>query len=228
MAQQRPSSPTGGGVVVRALGNQRARHRGTSTRTAPEANAPEGISAESATTAPLLFPLSSTSADELRRTAGRLADWVAAHEDVALPDLAYTLARRRAHRPVRTAVIASSRPELTKALREVADGDTPYQAAAGQDDRGPVWVFSGQGSQWAQMGAELLANEPVFAATVAAAEPLIARESGFSVTEAMTASQIVTGHRPDPADPVHHAGRVGRRHALVRGAPRRGHRAFPR
>ena len=28
-------------------------------------------------TAPLLFPLSSTSADELRRTAGRLADWVA-------------------------------------------------------------------------------------------------------------------------------------------------------
>ena len=152
-----------------------------------------GRSAESSTTAPLLFPLSSTSADELRRTAGRLADWVAAHDDVALPDLAYTLARRRAHRPVRTAVIASSRPELTEALREVADGDTPYQAAVGQDDRGPVWVFSGQGSQWAQMGAELLATEPVFAATVAAAEPLIARESGFSVTEAMTAPQIVTG-----------------------------------
>ena len=75
---------------------------------ASEAAAPEDISAESAMTAPLLFPLSSTSADELRRTAGRLADWVQAHDDVALPDLAYTLARRRAHRPVRTAVIASS------------------------------------------------------------------------------------------------------------------------
>ena len=78
-------------------------------------------------------------------------------------------------------------------MREVADGDTPYQAAVGQDDRGPVWVFSGQGSQWAPMGAELLATEPVFAATVAEAEPLIARESGFSVTEAMSASQTVTG-----------------------------------
>ena len=33
----------------------------------------------------------------------------------------------------------------------------------------------------------------MFAATVAQAEPLIARESGFSVTEAMTAPQIVTG-----------------------------------
>jgi polyketide synthase 5 len=143
--------------------------------------------------APLLFPLSSSSADELRRSAGRLADWVQAHDDVALPVLAYTLARRRAHRPVRTAVIASGRSELTEALLEVADGDTPYQAAVGQDDRGPVWVFSGQGSQWAQMGTELLAKEPVFAATVAQLEPLIAGESGFSVTEAMTAPATVTG-----------------------------------
>ncbi|MGH3524181.1 MAG: acyltransferase domain-containing protein, partial [Mycobacterium sp.] len=148
---------------------------------------------EAVTRAPLLFALSSTSTDELRRTAGRLADWVQAHEDVAMPDLAYTLARRRAHRPVRTAVIAGSRPELTDALRQVADGDTPYQAAVGRDDRGPVWVFSGQGSQWAAMGADLLATEPVFAATVAQAEPLIARESGFSVTNAMSAPQIVTG-----------------------------------
>src|SRR5271170_7406898 len=43
------------------------------------------------------------------------------------------------------------------------------------------------------MGADLLATEPVFAATVAQAEPLIARESGFSVTEAMTTPEIVTG-----------------------------------
>ena len=159
----------------------------------PDTNAQHNGEVEAATTGPQLFPLSSTSADELRRTAGRLADWVQAHDDVVLPDLAYTLARRRAHRPVRTAVIASSQPELTEALREVADGDTPYQAAVGQDDRGPVWVFSGQGSQWAAMGAQLLATEPVFAATVAQAEPLIARESGFSVTEAMSAPQIVTG-----------------------------------
>ena len=30
----------------------------------------------------------------------------------------------------------------------------PDQAAVGTDDRRPVGVFSGQGSQWAQMGAE--------------------------------------------------------------------------
>jgi polyketide synthase 3/4 len=140
----------------------------------------------------LLFPLSATSADELRVTSRRLAEWVEEH-DIVLSDLAYTLARRRAHRPVRTAVAASSLDELSAALRDVADDGTPYQRAVGQDDRGPVWVFSGQGSQWPRMGAGLLATEPVFAATIAAMEPVIASESGFSVTEAMSAPQTVTG-----------------------------------
>ena len=54
-------------------------------------------------------------------------------------------------------------------------------------------MFSGQGSQWAGMGAALLATEPAFAAAVAEAEPLIAREAGFSVTEAMSAPETVTG-----------------------------------
>ena len=33
-----------------------------------------------------------------------------------------------------------------------------------------MWVFSGQGSQWAEMGKDLLANEPVFAETIAVVE----------------------------------------------------------
>jgi mycocerosic acid synthase len=155
--------------------------------------APEA-SAESGTDRPQLLALSSSSADGLRQTVRRLAEWVEEHPDsVALSDLAYTLARRRTHRPVRTAVVAATVPELVDGLREVADGDLLYEAAVGQGDRGPVWVFSGQGSQWAAMGADLLANEPVLAATVAAVEPVIAQESGFSVTEAMTAPQTVTG-----------------------------------
>ncbi|OSC39379.1 sulfolipid-1 biosynthesis phthioceranic/hydroxyphthioceranic acid synthase [Mycobacterium decipiens] len=142
----------------------------------------------------LLFPLSASSQDALRQSAERLADWVDAQEPGLAPaDLAYTLARRRGYRPVRSAVLASTATELTEALREVAHGETPYPPAVGRDDRGPVWVFSGQGSQWATMGTDLLANEPVFAATVAEIEPLVAAESGFSVTEAMTAPQVVTG-----------------------------------
>ena len=141
-----------------------------------------------------LFVLSSTSADELRRTADRLTEWLERQPDpVSLTDLGYTLARRRGHRTVRAAVVASDLKEVCAGLQDIVTGDTPFPEKVGQDDRGPVWVFSGQGSQWAQMGAELLATEPAFAASVARLEPLIQGESGFSVTEAMSAPETVTG-----------------------------------
>src|SRR5665213_3220414 len=108
---------------------------------------------------PVLFPVTSSSAEGLQETAGRLADWVEAQpSELATPDLAYTLARRRGHRSVRTAVLAGTSAELVAALREVANGDAICQEVVGRDERGPVWVFSGQGSQCAAMGAELLGN----------------------------------------------------------------------
>lgn len=158
-----------------------------------QAPATEGVAGSRGRTGSALFALSATSAEALRQTAGRMADWLADRADVDLTDLAYTLARRRAHRPVRTAVLADDRVSLIAGLREIADGEVPYEPAVAQDDRGPVWVFSGQGSQWAAMGAGLLASEPAFAAAVAEIEPLIAGESGFSVTEAMTGADVVTG-----------------------------------
>jgi polyketide synthase 5 len=189
--------PTNGGQPRRASVSSYG-YSGTNVHAVVE-QAPPIISADDEqctppTEGPLLFPLSSTSAEALRKTAARLADWVDAHADeISASDLGYTLARRRAHRPVRTAVTANSLPELTAALREIADDEIPYQSAVRREDHGPVWLFSGQGSQWAAMGAELLAGEPVFAATIARIEPLIADESGFSVTEAMTSPETVTG-----------------------------------
>lgn len=151
-------------------------------------------SSGSGSAGPLLFAVSSTSDEGLRKSALQLAGWVDQHQaDLAASDLAYTLARRRGHRSVRAAVLADTLPELAERLREIAGTEIPHARAAGHDDRGPVWVFSGQGSQWAAMGAELLAREPAFAARVAELEPLIAEESGFSVTEAMSAPETVTG-----------------------------------
>ena len=165
-----------------------------------QAPAEQQVRADDATpasTGPDLFTLSATSVEELRRTAAKLADWVDSRDEsddpaAELSNLAYTLARRRAHRPVRTVVLASDRAELVAGLREIAEGDTPYEPAVAKGERGPVWVFSGQGSQWAAMGADLLATEPAFAAAVAEIEPLIAAESGFSVTEAMSSADVVS------------------------------------
>ncbi|MCK9893435.1 type I polyketide synthase [Frankia sp. AgB32] len=143
----------------------------------------------------LLFPVSATSVEELAPTATRIADWLSTHDEVEPSDLGYTLARCRDHRAVRAAVIAADRAELIAGLRGLGDqvAERPPTPAAGDDARGPVWLFSGQGSQWAGMGASLLATEPAFAAVLAELEPLIQRESGFSVTAAMTSAETVTG-----------------------------------
>ena len=140
--------------------------------------------------APLLFPISATSASQLRVTAGRLADWLDEHAAAmtgsGLADLGYTLARRRSHRPVRTVLAASNFGELGEALREIAGNDRAQQPAIGSDGRGPVWVFSEQTPQWTRMAA-LLAEEPEFAAAIAKMEPVVAEESGFSLAEILAA-----------------------------------------
>ena len=175
--------------------------------------------AEPATRGPLLFALSSSSADGLRETSRRLADWVEKRADsVALSDLAYTLARRRAHRPVRTAVVAAGLPELTSALRKVGSGSLQGQiklpriaprsvrTTAVRCGCSPGRVRSGPA-----MGADLLANEPVFAATVAEVEPLIAARVRVLGDRGDDGPADRDRHRPGPADHVRHAGRAGRR-----------------
>lgn len=93
---------------------------------APESGAPGDTPATPGIDGALLFALSASSQDALRQTAARLADWVDAQgPELAPADLAYTLARRRGHRPVRTAVLAATTAELTEALREVATGEPP-------------------------------------------------------------------------------------------------------
>ena len=169
-----------------AVGNQRPRHPGASSRD-PEPMRTGRGETELTCAGVTAVPCPSTSADELRRTAGRLADWVQAHhDDVALADLAYTLTRRRAHRPSALPSLRAAGRNSPRLCVRSPRAIHRIEAAIGRDDRGPVWVFSGQGSQWAPMGAQLLATEPVFAATVAQVEPVIARECGFSVTDAMS------------------------------------------
>ncbi|UVO11681.1 SDR family NAD(P)-dependent oxidoreductase [Mycobacterium sp. SVM_VP21] len=165
--------------------------------------------------APLLFPISASSADQLRVTSARLADWVDEHgpamTDTGLADLGYTLARRRSHRPVRTTVAASNFGELSEALREIAGNDSAYQPAIEPDGRGPVWVFSEQAPQWTRM-AVLLAEEPAFADAIAQMEPVVAEESGFSLAETIAAELPPT--EVERAQPTHFAIQVALAEAM--------------
>lgn len=58
---------------------------------------------------------------------------------------------------------------------------------------GRVFVYSGQGSQWAGMGRQLLADEPAFAQAVAELEPIFVAQVGFSLQQALLDGDRVVG-----------------------------------
>jgi len=149
---------------------------------------------------PVLVPVSASSPAALAETAGRVADWLDEHE-VAVHDVAHTTGAREP-RSSRAAVVAADRGELAERLRAVQRGEPAAGVAIGAAGRSgdAVWVFSGQGSQWAGMGRRLLADEPAFAAVVAELERVVQAESGFSLREALCAEEVVTGiDRVQPA-----------------------------
>ncbi|WP_329215873.1 acyltransferase domain-containing protein [Streptomyces sp. NBC_01485] len=133
-----------------------------------------------------LHLLSDLDTARVRDTAARLAEWLRTPEGSAAhpADVARTLAGRTGRGPVRAAVVARDRPELADALAALAQGH-PHPRVVTDDrppaGRGPVWVFSGYGSQWAGMGRRLLAEEPVFAAAVEKLDAQLAPECGLSL-----------------------------------------------
>jgi phthiocerol/phenolphthiocerol synthesis type-I polyketide synthase D len=58
---------------------------------------------------------------------------------------------------------------------------------------GRVFVYSGQGSQWAGMGRQLLADEQAFGAAVAELEPMFLAQTGFSLLRVLAGGEPVTG-----------------------------------
>ncbi|MFF4508852.1 acyltransferase domain-containing protein [Streptomyces sp. NPDC001401] len=133
-----------------------------------------------------LHLLSDVDTERLRDTAARLADWLRTPPagEARLADVARTLAGRAGRGPVRAAVAAGDRGELADALGVLAQGRPHARALTGEGDRigrGPVWVFSGYGSQWAGMGRRLLAEEPAFASAVEKLDAQLAPECGLSL-----------------------------------------------
>jgi acyl transferase domain-containing protein/thioesterase domain-containing protein len=130
------------------------------------------------------FLLGAPDSGRLQESAGQLATWLWHHG----PDLAgveWTLSRRLSGRH-RAAVAARDLDELVEGLRALSLGEESPSTVSGSpraDGHGPVFVFSGHGSQWAGMGRRLMADEPVFAAAIRRLDPVIRRESGFSLRE---------------------------------------------
>jgi acyl transferase domain-containing protein/acyl-coenzyme A synthetase/AMP-(fatty) acid ligase/acyl carrier protein len=128
---------------------------------------------------PLL--LSAKSEPALRAAARRLESHLRREPDLDLADAGLALAAR-ARLEQRAVVLAAGPEQLCEGLAALAAGEPDAAVARGRAGRGQLaFLFPGQGSQWAGMGAELLDSAPVFAERVAACAEALAPFTEFSL-----------------------------------------------
>ncbi|MDQ7807670.1 type I polyketide synthase [Amycolatopsis sp. A133] len=182
---------------------------------APDADLPQPVVSEKAGSNPPfhsrpgVVPLvvSAASAASLAAQAGRLAEV----GDFSLADMAGTLVSGRAMLGERAVVVAGSPEEAVTGLQALARGESAPGLLAGRGSGAPgkvVWVFPGQGTQWAGMGRELLDASPVFAARIAECETALGRWVDWSLTDVLRGDADLLD-RVDVVQPASFAVMVG-------------------
>jgi amino acid adenylation domain-containing protein len=147
--------------------------------------APERVPSDVASGAQLLL-VSARTPTALGIAAARLADHLAAHPDGNLADTAWTLARGRKAFVQRTHVVATSTNDAVSKLRDIAAAAMCRTCTT--PSPGMVFLFPGQGSQYAGMGRELHATEPVFRAALDEVAGALRDELGFDLRDRMFAA----------------------------------------
>ncbi|MBW8805750.1 MAG: SDR family NAD(P)-dependent oxidoreductase [Catenulisporales bacterium] len=151
----------------------------------PEAD-PTGDTESDIGSGPLVWVFSTRTESALPAQAARLREFAATASAADLAAAGPVLAARTVmeHRAV---VVARDREDLLAALTALVEGGVHpgvMRGVAGADVR-PVFVFPGQGSQWAGMAVELLASEPVFRDALARCDTALAEYTGWSVADVL-------------------------------------------
>ncbi|MBA1837794.1 alpha/beta fold hydrolase [Corynebacterium sp. zg912] len=130
------------------------------------------------------LPVSGLLPSRRKEAAGVLADFLEGRADADLIPVARSLAKHN-HGRSAAVVQASTVDEAVRRLRQVADGKIgPGIAAAdAPTPMGPVFVYSGFGSQHRKMAKELMARSPLFARRMRELDEMVKFQAGWSMLE---------------------------------------------
>ncbi|MBX9642402.1 MAG: type I polyketide synthase, partial [Mycobacteriaceae bacterium] len=149
------------------------------------------------------WTISAKSASALTAQAARLAEYIGARDDLDIADVAWSLAGRTSfeHRAV---IVGGDRDKLLAGLADLAnDAPGAFIRGAAQPTGKTVFVFPGQGSQWAGMAVELLDSAPVFAQQVQACADAFAEFVDWSLVDVLRGAPGAPGlDRVDVVQPV--------------------------
>ncbi|GAA2730797.1 hypothetical protein GCM10010360_13050 [Streptomyces nogalater] len=164
VADWQGAEPAGGEAGTGAL---------PSARSGPgdDTGAPPSILTGPDGTGALAWVLSARDEAALREQAARLRAHVEARPELGVAPVARSLAVTRTTFEHRAVVVADDRDGFLAGLDARSAGQPAAAVVEGRHDGPPVrpvFVFPGQGSQWAGMAAELIDTSPVFADRIGA------------------------------------------------------------
>lgn len=140
-----------------------------------------------------LLPLSAKGTEALSALVRSYADWLPKSHNVMLEDVVHAAGARRTHHEWRLAAVARTHSEFSKLLITSASDEAPRGIIRGraalQGKARILFVFSGQGSQWAGMGKTLLDEEPVFRAKVEEIDTILQKHASFSLLKELVAPE---------------------------------------
>ena len=130
------------------------------------------------------LPVSGLLVSRRKAAAAQLADFLESRPDSDLIPVARSLARRN-HGRSAAVIQATTTEEAVARLRQVAEGKIGpgIVAADAPSVTGPVFVYSGFGSQHRFMGKKLMASSELFAARMRELDELVKFEGGWSMLD---------------------------------------------
>jgi len=142
--------------------------------------------AEPAADAPLLL-LSASTGQSLAQLAGSIAETIDA--GIAPATVARQIGHFRETQKLRLAIPARAPAETTAALRAYAKGEEIGGLGVAGEAGNPaplVFVFSGNGAQFPEMGKQAYAGSPEFRAEIAEIDAIFKPLAGWSIAERLT------------------------------------------
>lgn len=135
---------------------------------------------------------SARTSSALGNATQNLFNFIRDHEEVDLADVAYTLQVGRKVLPQRSVLVCRDRDDALEAL-EARDSRRVLVASQESTNRPVVFMFSGQGSQYVNMAAELYRNEAAFRNVVDDCARLLEPHLGCDLREVIYPPAL-TGH----------------------------------
>ncbi|MEO1378591.1 MAG: acyltransferase domain-containing protein, partial [Cyanobacteria bacterium J06635_10] len=127
-----------------------------------------------------LLLVSAKTPTALSTATNNLSEYLKSHPDTNLADIAYTLQIGRQALELRRFIICQNHQQAIQALSNINDNSSIAQTSQAAN-KTLVFMFSGQGSQYTNMGRELYETQPVFQETVDKCCKILKPHLGFDL-----------------------------------------------